>query len=417
MPRNLTLICFLTVSAVAQTWRVERAAANLERPTGILLAPGGLVYFSEVPTPGVPGTMGGRNRIAALDPTTGTITTVNMGEPEPLNLAMLPGGDLLWTCRSAGVILRRSGGTVAPLVRMLESPTGITALADGTVVFTLVPTPGVPGTMGGRNSVASLAGMTTTTLNMGEPEPVDVAATPNGDLWWTCRTAGVILRRTAATGVVAPALRGLARPTGIAADGLGNLYFTEVPTPGVPGARGGQNRVWKYAPARRDLTLISMGEPEPTDITVSADGTSVWWTCTSAGVILHATATGPAPTVSTPTATPGATLRSLLHAPMAPGAMYLAASSTQLGGIALPGGRGIGLRMDSLFYGTFLDGGAPAAAGYVGLLDGNGMGTAHLVIPNDPMFVGSPILTAFLTIDPVTLGVGHVSATQRTMIQ
>lgn len=409
---------FLVAAAGAQTWQISRVANQLDHPTGIATNSAGTVYFTELPTPGLPGAMGGRNRVIALDVASGSMTTLTAGEPEPVNLAYAANGDLYWTCRSAGVVLRRSAGAVAPFLTMLPSPSGIAALADGRVAVTFVPTPGVPGTLGGTNRVGLVTQGVLSTLNMGEPEPVDIAATPAGDMYWTCRTAGVILRRDGQSGAIAPALRGLESPTGIAADGLGNLYFTEVPTPGVPGPMGGRNRIWKFTPTTQDLTLISMGEPEPTDVAVSMDGNTVYWTCTSAGVILRAVRTGSAPTVTSLPAAMGGTLRSFLHAPAAPGAMYLAASAARIGSVLLPDGRGVGLAMDSLFYGTLLNAGAPQATGYVGVLDSNGMGTTQLVLPNAPGVQGLSIYTAFLTIDPAaSMGIGSISASHRTVVQ
>ncbi len=49
-------------------------------------------------------------------------------------------------------------------------------------------------------------------------------------------------RRPRSTGFSVVA-RGLDRPTGIAIQGSDELYFTELPTPGVPGPAGGRNRV------------------------------------------------------------------------------------------------------------------------------------------------------------------------------
>ena len=83
-------------------------------------------------------------------------------------------------------------------------------------------------------------------------------------------------------------LQGLNKPVGIVLNRKGDrLYWTEVPTPGVSGANGGQNRVWELNLRTMRRTLVHFGDPEPTDITVGRDGT-VYWTCTSAGVIVEA---------------------------------------------------------------------------------------------------------------------------------
>jgi len=124
-------------------------------------------------------------------------------------------------------------------------------------------------------------------LITGEPEPTDIAVAADGTLYWTCKSAGVINRRTR-DGVLTTIIRGLDDPTGIALDRVGNLYWTEVPTPGVPGDMGGMNRVIRYDLDSGDMVVIDEGDPEPTDITVTGNGRVVAWTCTSAGVIVAA---------------------------------------------------------------------------------------------------------------------------------
>jgi sugar lactone lactonase YvrE len=182
--------------------------------------------------------------------------------------------------------MQDENGVTKAFLTGLHKPSGIALSKKGVVYFTEVPTPGVAGGMNGVFSSAN--GSVIEKINMGEPEPVDVAVAPNGDVYWTCRTAGVILVRSARDGMIRPLLTGLNKPTGIAIDNGGkNLYFTEVPTPGVAGANGGMNRVIKYDLRKGVLTVINAGDPEPTDIAV-ADNGDVYWTCTSAGVIVEA---------------------------------------------------------------------------------------------------------------------------------
>ena len=189
-------------------------------------------------------------------------------------------------CRTAGVILKLDDGMTTPFLTGLRRPVGIAVGRKGTVYFTQVPAPGVAGGMNGVFS--SVNGANVQTINMGEPEPVDVAVSANGDVYWTCRTAGVILVRGAKDAMPRLLLSGLKKPTGIALDRKGrNLYFTEVPTPGVSEANGGKNRVVQYDLRKGIQTTINAGDPEPADVAVSRDG-SVYWTCTSAGVIVEA---------------------------------------------------------------------------------------------------------------------------------
>lgn len=280
-------------SSAAPRYRTSVIASGLQRPTGIAIRGSDDIYFTELPSPGVPGSAGGSNRVSRLDVETGEIEVITTGEPEPTNLAVAGDGDVYWTCKSAGVILRlMEDGGVSPFATGLNAPSGITVFRRNAVVYTEVPTPGVPGSQGGRNNVSVIHGLGKFVINAGEPEPVDVVVSRAGDLYWTCKSAGVILRRSASTGLVAPLLTGLAAPTGIALDHKGEtLYFTEVPTPGVPGSQGGRNRVRAVQLRTGAVRTIDEGDPEPTDIAVARNG-NLYWTCTSAGVIVEARRVG-----------------------------------------------------------------------------------------------------------------------------
>jgi streptogramin lyase len=264
-------------------------ASGLQRPTGIAIRGSDDLYFTELPTPGVAGAAGGSNRVSRLDVGTGEIEVITTGEPEPTNLAVAADGDVYWTCKSAGVILRLMDvGGVSLFASGLNKPSGLTVWRRDAVVYTEVPTPGVPGSQGGLNNVSVIHGLSKFVINAGEPEPVDVVVSRSGDLYWTCKSAGVILRRSFATGQVSPLLTGLTSPTGIALDHKGEtLYFTEVPTPGVPGSAGGRNRVRAVTLRTGILWTVDAGDPEPTDIAVARNG-NLYWTCSSAGVIVEA---------------------------------------------------------------------------------------------------------------------------------
>lgn len=288
--------CLITAAAGATATAPARAddfvsrviADELQRPTGILLdAVDGELYFTQLPTPGIGGDDGGMNTVSVLDLRSGAVSNVSEGEPEPTNLAMAADGMLYWTCKSAGVILsKREGEDKAVFLENLAEPSGI-AVRGPFLVFTEIPEPGI---MDGANAVKATRRDDPSmieTLSKGEPEPTDVAVDSAGNVYWTCKSAGVILWR-APNGTVTKLLENLESPTGIAVDAMGRLYYTEVPTPGVGGDDGGRNRITRYDPASGESTLVNEGDPEPTDITVSAGGRFVFWTCTSAGVIVAA---------------------------------------------------------------------------------------------------------------------------------
>jgi DNA-binding beta-propeller fold protein YncE len=272
----------------AANYHISVVASGLHWPRGIVALDDDIVFFSQVPTPGVPGSRGGSNTVDALDIPSGERLTIATGEPEPTFLALNKQHQLFWTCKSAGVIATTDfehGITV--LLSGLNHPSGIAVDRWNNIYFTTLPTPGLPASMGGSNTVEVFDGTSSTVLEFGNPEPTAVTVDRLGNAYWTCKSAGVILKRDA-TGTITHLLTGLHKPTGIALDHLAqNLFFTEVPTPGIPGSSGGQNKVWRLNLVSMDLTLVHGGDPEPFSVTV-APGGAVFWTCSSAGVIVEA---------------------------------------------------------------------------------------------------------------------------------
>lgn len=266
------------------TYTVSVVATDLNSPKGIVALGINGLAFTEVPTPGIAGPDGGMNSVKSLDLRNAEIRTLSEGEPEPVNLALDRWWTLYWTCKTAGVILEKPfWGDPALFIDGLNAPNGVAVDRYGDLLFTELPDPG----NSGNNSVSVTDGTAVTVLSSVEPAPTDIAIGSNGVAYWTCRSAGVIVRRSAA-GVITVLLQDLNAPTGIAVDAWGrNLYFTETPTPGVPGTEGGENRVIKVDLETLEQTVINEGDPEPTDVTVNRLG-RVYWTCTSAGVIVCA---------------------------------------------------------------------------------------------------------------------------------
>ena len=283
----MTMLAF-DVPVRAQHYETRVVVTGLTRPTGIVSGGNRTLYITQLPTPGVPGPMGGENTVDRIKLGSGQIVNLTTGEPEPTNLALSKKGELYWTCKSAGVILERNRkGNVSLFLGGLSQPSGIAVDRWGFVYFTQVPTPGVNGANGGTNTVNASDGLDIEVLTLGEPEPTDITVSRNGTAYWTCKSAGVILCRTA-DGEVSLLLNDLNKPTGIALDQRRHiLYFTEVPTPGINRANGGANKVSAFDLETGELELVDAGDPEPTDITVAPNG-SVFWTCSSAGVIVQA---------------------------------------------------------------------------------------------------------------------------------
>lgn len=415
MLRTVLLASVAAVPAVAQSHTTSVITRNLMRPTGLATDANGTLWLTEVPQPGM---MGGLNQVSRLDNNGANQSVLVSGEPEPLNIAVAANGDLYWTCHSAGVIQHYTNNMRTTLLSNLDHPSGIAVGGNGTLYFTEVPTPGVNGGNGGRNRVlswTSAGGIQV--VSSGEPEPVDVAVDGHDNLYWTCRTAGVILRRDAISNRIAPVLTGLQSPTGIACDQLGRIWFTEVPTPGISGNNGGRNRISRFDPATGALNLIDFGDPEPHDIAVAPDGSHAWWTCSSAGVIVRADAMGMPVTLSANgPAMLGQATPLLLSAPAHGGAFYLAGSSLDLGPIDL-GSTLLALSPDMLLSASIGGIAAPASfAGYMGHLDASGHASAAIVVPAYPALSGLVIYTAYVVLDPM-LSITAASETLRLRLQ
>ncbi len=273
-------------TCLATDFTAKVAVTDLESPTAIAYTGrGSWVAISEIPTPGVFGDDGGMNRVSLLDVATGDMKELSFGEPLPLNIALdRQRENLYWTCNTAGVIFRRDNmGNKELYLEGLNHPSGITT-AGPYIIFTEIGDPGTPSKM---NTVMAYDGDTLMELTNGEPAPTDIVYADDGSLYWTCKTAGVILRM-APDGTKTHLLDGLNAPVGLAIDKVGHLYFTEVPTPGVSGKDGGKNKVWRYDLNDQSLDLVNDGDPEPTDIAVTPSGSHIFWTCTSAGVVVVA---------------------------------------------------------------------------------------------------------------------------------
>ncbi len=275
----------------AEEYETRVVVSGLDRPTGIAVKGSSTLFITQVPTPGVSGANGGQNTVdmIRLNKSCSEVINLTTGEPEPTNLTLDKSGNLYWTCKSAGVILERSlEGNVSLFLGGLTRPSGISADRRGNIFFTQLPTPGVSGANGGFNTVNVSDGEDIEVLTIGEPEPTDIVVSKNGDAYWTCKSAGVILERTA-DGVVSLVKNNLQMPTGIAIDKQGrNLFFTEVPTPGLSGPMGGMNRVSELNLETGEVKVVDFGDPEPTDIAVNSKG-DLYWTCSSRSVIVEAT--------------------------------------------------------------------------------------------------------------------------------
>ena len=131
---------------------------------------------------------------------------------------------------------------------------------------------------GGENKVwqLNLATQYRTLLNSLEPAPTDIVVAKNGDLYYTCQSAGVIIHQPAGQSPYKRTIwAGFQSPMGIALDPTEeNLYFTEVPTPNVNGANGGKNTVSRFNLATQTASVLHSGDPFPNSIAVTPTATS-----------------------------------------------------------------------------------------------------------------------------------------------
>ncbi|HLJ93192.1 MAG TPA: hypothetical protein VKU02_08380 [Gemmataceae bacterium] len=291
------LVLFLGLAvteARAQEYEINFVATGLSSPVGLTasgLGDSDSLYFTEIPQPLIGGTSSS-NTVSKLTLSTGEISVLNRGDPQPTSLVQDALGNLYWTSRAPGVIMMQSpAGDTAILVYGLEQPIGIALDPAGqNLYYTEVPTYGVKGKDGGENKVSefNLATQYRTLINPFEPAPWNMTVAKTGDFYFTCQSAGVIVHEDGSKLGGSILLQGLNNPTGIAIDPAGeNLYYTEVPTPNVNGANGGQNKVSKYNLQTGVITVVHAGDPFPNGLAVTPNG-NIYWTCTTAGVIIEA---------------------------------------------------------------------------------------------------------------------------------
>ncbi len=147
----------------------------------------------------------------------------------------------------AGTRLSDSGTSDADFLKILLCAFSYISIVDfdGNLYYTEVPTPGVGG---GANRVVRLNAnrKKSVVVSACDPNPCNLTSDLFGNVYWTCTSANVIVRRTQfGAGATSVLLRGLKSPFGIDVPLIlpNVIYFTEVPTPGLPGSSEGKNNV------------------------------------------------------------------------------------------------------------------------------------------------------------------------------
>lgn len=120
---------------------------GLNHPQAIALDPSeDILYFTEMPTPGVAGEAGGLNTVNALDLNTMTRTVIHKGDPEPAGIAAAANGNIYWTSTNRGLVMvampTSPAATTAPQFTATLSGANevppVTTTAQGQATFNLV---------------------------------------------------------------------------------------------------------------------------------------------------------------------------------------------------------------------------------------------------------------------------------------
>ena len=99
-----------TIAHLTTDGTLEIVLAGLDRPQGLALDEDrDRLYFTEVPTPGLTGSGGGRNTVNALDLATRARTVLHRGDSEPADVAVSPSGRVFWTSTRTGQVFEANG--------------------------------------------------------------------------------------------------------------------------------------------------------------------------------------------------------------------------------------------------------------------------------------------------------------------
>ncbi|MBK9798093.1 MAG: PKD domain-containing protein [Holophagaceae bacterium] len=165
----------------------------------------------------------------------GLASIPDSGGPEKTALAAGVSGDLYWTSSRDGLIYHRTpDGQGSVVLSGLSAPQGLSLdAAENILYFTEVPTPGTSGAAGGRNTVNALdlATGTRTVIHRGDPQPTGVVVAPNGNVYWTSTSRGVVMvavpgAAPAATAQFTAALTGAEEVPPVATQAKGQATFS-----------------------------------------------------------------------------------------------------------------------------------------------------------------------------------------------
>jgi hypothetical protein len=134
----------------------ELLLAGLDHPLAVAPDPSGTILsFTEVPTPGLGGELGGRNTINVFDLTTRTRTVLNHGDAQPAGIALAADGTVYWANTARGMVMSACSkrSPTAPLATYTATLNGANEVPPVMTAATAL-----------RPSTCSQAGATTTAV-------------------------------------------------------------------------------------------------------------------------------------------------------------------------------------------------------------------------------------------------------------
>jgi len=139
----------------------------------------------------------GRDSVAILVRGSSLVQIPDPGGPPKTSVTAAVTGDLYYTSMRDGVIYHIGpDGRGNVVVAGLDKPQGIALGPDeDTLYFTEIPTPGIAGEDGGRNTVNALdlSTLERSVIHRGDPQPTGIAVASNGTVYWTSTSRGLVL--------------------------------------------------------------------------------------------------------------------------------------------------------------------------------------------------------------------------------
>jgi PKD repeat protein len=187
-----------TAGSPPTVWVLDRPGASpraarvlLDEGSGpIASTAGGSLLFAE-------GSLSGRAAPGLFASDTAGLRIVGTPGSETTALAVGRKGDVYFTSESEGLLRKiEPGGAESVLLSGLDHPASVALDPSGrTLYFVELPTPGLDGSSGGRNTVNALdlASSARTVVARGDSSPSGLTAGPGGTVYWASADRGMIL--------------------------------------------------------------------------------------------------------------------------------------------------------------------------------------------------------------------------------